>query len=216
MIPSSMSQRQRNQIIPQFVKEKQQWIHNSLEKLHQKNSNKPTIEPIIKQCVLPRTIALPSIAQCFDIQYLPSTASPVLYYTNKEQLEIKGDINNKTPIFSLLEDFFKDHAKWYLAQKLALHSQQTGLPYKRLTVRAQKTRWGSCSAKKNINLNYRLLFLTEDLMDYVLLHELAHTQHMNHSKTFWDYLQTLIADARDLDKQLSQAENDLPCWCRFS
>jgi len=211
VIPDSMSQRQRNQIIPQFVRDKQQWINNALKKLQQKSTHRTSIE----QCLLPETIALAAIGQIFTINYLPAVTSPSLYLADNDKLEIRGNIDNKIQIFSLLEDFFKDYAKPYLKQKLDQHSRETGLSYKRLTVRAQKTRWGSCSAKKNISLNYRLLFLKEELVDYIILHELAHTQHMNHSASFWRYLQSLISNARDLDKQVNQEANRLACWIYY-
>lgn len=72
----------------------------------------------------------------------------------------------------------------------------------RIAVRDQRTRWGSCSAKKNINLNYRLVYLPEYLRDYVILHELAHTKIQNHSKQFWDYLDEFVPEAKKVDAEL--------------
>jgi len=211
VIPRTMSQRQRDYTIAQFVRDKQQWINNALDKLRKKSADKKTIA----QCLLPETIVLSAIEQSFNVHYLPDKSSPVLYYKSNKQLEVRGNINNKAQVFSLLEDFFKDYAKPCLQQKCDQYSQKTGLPYNRLTIRAQKTRWGSCSARKNISLNYRLLFLKEDLVNYIILHELAHTRHMNHSSAYWNFLETLIPGARSLDKQVNQTANNLACWIYY-
>jgi len=95
-------------------------------------------------------------------------------------------------------------ARKILVERLDKLSQKCGLSYNRVFVRNQKTRWGSCSARKNINLNVNLVLLPEVLMDYAILHELAHTRELNHGPKFWSLLERFIADARELDHALSQ------------
>ena len=79
-----------------------------------------------------------------------------------------------------------------------------GFKYNRLFIRNQKTRWGSCSSRKNINLNIKLIFLPPLLMDYVILHELVHTKVRNHSPQFWKMLDLYVPDAKAIDKQLKK------------
>jgi predicted metal-dependent hydrolase len=69
-------------------------------------------------------------------------------------------------------------------------------------VKNQKTRWGSCSEKNNINLNVNLVLLPDELIDYAILHELVHTRVKNHSKRFWAELDKLVGDAKKNDKKL--------------
>jgi len=81
-------------------------------------------------------------------------------------------------------------------------SEQHGLPFERVTIRNQKTRWGSCSARNAISLNLKLARLPEELMDYVILHELAHTKIKGHGKKFWSLLNELSGDAVMRRKEL--------------
>jgi predicted metal-dependent hydrolase len=71
-------------------------------------------------------------------------------------------------------------------------------------VRSQKTRWGSCSFNNNISLNVKLTRLPQELIDYVILHELAHTRIKNHGREFWKMLDGLIGDAKKLDRRLRE------------
>ena len=84
-----------------------------------------------------------------------------------------------------------------------------GFVYGRVFVRNQKTRWGSCSAQNNINLNVQLIRLPPALRDYVILHELVHTRIRNHGPGFWEELEKYVADCRQVDRQLNQYESML-------
>jgi len=93
-------------------------------------------------------------------------------------------------------------ARTILIARLELLAQRHGFKYNKVSIRNQKTRWGSCSAKNNISLNIKLLTLPQELMDYVILHELVHTVQKNHSKKFWTDLTNLLPTARELNKQI--------------
>ena len=88
------------------------------------------------------------------------------------------------------------YAKTFLIQRLRELGQQHGLVYNRVSIRAQRTRWGSCSARKNIALNWRLILAPAQVIDYVLLHELMHTRMLNHSREFWTQLSVRCPDYR--------------------
>ncbi|MBT5910862.1 MAG: M48 family metallopeptidase, partial [Opitutae bacterium] len=79
----------------------------------------------------------------------------------------------------------------------------------KIRVGDQKSRWGSCSTKGTISLNWRLLLLRTDLQDYVIFHELAHLRHMNHSPAFWAHLETLQPNARIRDREINKAGKTL-------
>jgi predicted metal-dependent hydrolase len=91
-------------------------------------------------------------------------------------------------------------------------SDELSIPFNKLAVRRQKTLWGSCSAKKNINLNRNLLFLTAAMARYVLIHELCHVDQLNHSDEFWDLLERHVKNGRSMSAKTRQAASKVPDW----
>ena len=90
-----------------------------------------------------------------------------------------------------------------IAARLQELAQEHNFSYNRLTIRNQKTRWGSCSAKNNISLNIKLALLPDELCDLVLVHELIHTKIKNHGPKFWQKLEEIYPQARKLDQQVN-------------
>jgi predicted metal-dependent hydrolase len=100
-------------------------------------------------------------------------------------------------------------AREKILKRLDELSERYGLPYRRVMVRNQKTRWGSCSERKTISLNIKLARLPDELMDYVIIHELLHTRIRGHAREFWRALDALVGDARRLRKELKSYCLDL-------
>ncbi len=84
-----------------------------------------------------------------------------------------------------------------LKNRVAQLAHEHGFLYNRVVIKDTRTRWGSCSSKKNINLHYKLIFLDDTLRDYVIVHELCHLREMNHSKFFWKEVENIIPDYRN-------------------
>ena len=97
---------------------------------------------------------------------------------------------NKADI--LFSDFYKKEAKKYIEKRINEIAKQNNLDFNKLKITSAKTRWWSCTSQKNINFSYRLIMAPIKTIDYVIVHELAHLKHMNHSKKFWDYVSEMM------------------------
>jgi predicted metal-dependent hydrolase len=97
---------------------------------------------------------------------------------------------------------YREEARNYLPRRLEELARRHQFLYQQLFIKSLKSRWGSCSAKNNINLNLQLMRLPDDLIDYVMLHELIHTKIKNHSASFWQALQNLMPDYQYQRNQL--------------
>lgn len=89
-----------------------------------------------------------------------------------------------------------------IPQKVRYYAQIIGVTYGRITIRNQRTRWGSCSGKGNLNFNCLLLLMPEEVLDYVVVHELCHRKEMNHSARFWEEVEKILPDYRQRRKWL--------------
>jgi len=101
-----------------------------------------------------------------------------------------------------IERALKLEAKEYLPDRVKKLANEFGFKFNKLTLKNIKSRWGSCSRKNNINLSVHLMRLPDHLISYVILHELVHTVHHNHSARFWSMLNSVTGSAKSLDKEL--------------
>jgi predicted metal-dependent hydrolase len=111
-----------------------------------------------------------------------SASSSAVLHGNK-LLVSSGARNSAMP--KILEKWYRQQAASVFKQKADSFMETMGFRYNTIFIRGQKTRWGSCSPAGNLTLNWKLLIAPEDIIDYVVIHELAHLKHMNHSRQFW-------------------------------
>lgn len=95
-------------------------------------------------------------------------------------------------------------AKDYFSDQCEYFAPLVGVDYHRITIRHQKTRWGSCSAKGNLNFNCLLMLAPEEVRDYVVVHELCHRKEMNHSRAFWNEVAKVIPDYKEKERWLKE------------
>ena len=108
-----------------------------------------------------------------------------------------------------LEKRYINAAKEYFPKRTAYFNQFTGGSYSRITIRDQKTRWGSCSAKGTLSFNWRLMLAPPTVLDYVIVHELCHLTYMNHSAAFWRKVESVYPDYRTARKWLKDHGHEL-------
>jgi len=97
----------------------------------------------------------------------------------------------------LFEAWFKEQARFYLSSRLKEIARKTGFKYQKFRLSSAQTRWGSCSAKGTISLVWRLMMAPPEIIDYLIIHELAHTKEKNHSRAFWRLVEELLPDYRE-------------------
>ena len=104
------------------------------------------------------------------------------------------------------EDYLekKDLARKIIEEKIEKFNRHYGFKIGRIAIRNQRSRWGSCSSKNNLNFNYRVVYLPNQYLEYLVVHELCHLKQMNHSKKFWDLVEETIPGYRELSKKLRE------------
>ena len=109
----------------------------------------------------------------------------------------------------ILEKRYRNAARAKLESRVAYYHRLTGGNYTSITVRDQRSRWGSCSSRGTLSFNYRLIFAPSVILDYVVVHELCHLTHMNHSKDFWDMVASVMPEYREYRKWLREHGHEL-------
>ena len=102
----------------------------------------------------------------------------------------------------LFIDWYKKEAKKVISKRVRLYSKLTSLKYKKICITNANSRWGSCSAKGNLNLTWRLIMASLSVIDYVVIHELAHLEYRNHSRRFWQKVKAILPDYETSKKWL--------------
>jgi len=136
-----------------------------------------------------------------------------LLVTEKHQTIILwGDLEAKENLREMLKQWVKKQAKSHFHVWLAEVANEMGLTYQSVSIRLQKKRWGSCSAKGNISLNAALLFLPDFLVKHVFIHELAHLKHLNHSSAFWAEVEKFEPEYQQNRRLLKKYAKNVPAW----
>ncbi len=123
-----------------------------------------------------------------------------------KRIEFFEKQNKQKLVKTTREDYIKrkEKARGLILQKIEKLNAYYNFKYGRVSIRNQKTRWGSCSKKGNLNFNYRLIYLPEKLFDYVIVHELCHLRQMNHSAKFWKLVAEVVPDYKIIKRELKK------------
>ncbi|MFK8083316.1 MAG: M48 family metallopeptidase [Granulosicoccus sp.] len=206
-IPSRFPRRQ----VAELIDNNRSWIIASLADLEAR------IPPRFKQWP-PRRLQLFAPQTHLLLRYEGEPVSVISGESGWVELHrsIKSPSHNRSAVAQEIADYLKVLARQFLPPLLASHAHLHGFHYQRVSIRGQRSVWGSYSSSGTLSLNYKLLFLSRELVDYVLLHELTHTVHLDHSAAFWKRLCAVNVNARVLDRKLAEAGPQVPPWLELA
>lgn len=161
----------------------------------------------------PTTLELPAIGRRYRVEYRSTAGSEIRIATSDDgRLLISGRLDSDQRLAKALRRWLMALAQVELGQATARVAAHYGFEFKRVQIRRQRTRWGSCSATGTISLNVCALFQEPAVMHYLLIHELSHTRHMNHSRRFWSLVESMEPDYLRLDRELLRGWQRVPGW----
>ena len=199
-------------VLPRFYDEN--WVLATITK------NKPKIEKRLTEInearieLKPTSITLPLIRSSWKVIYRKTNGKDLDAITETPTtLEVSGKAADAFWTSTVLQEWLHEKALKYLPEYLCDVSAKLKLPYNKVRIKRQKTLWGSCSNKGNINLNRNLMLMPSEVVDYVLHHELVHLKVLSHSSKFWKELERSFPDYKKIRKQLKYlGGNKLPEW----
>jgi len=139
------------------------------------------------------------------MSYVQEKTSWILKTYEKQSKNKPVPISEEKSLHTLsLEKRYREAAKDYIPKRVEYYHQFTGGNYQKITIRDQKTRWGSCSSNGTLSFSFRLMLAPPRVLDYVVVHELCHLTHMNHSKEFWNMVENILPDYKEHRKWLKE------------
>jgi predicted metal-dependent hydrolase len=190
--------------VERFLERHRPWIEKKRTEAR-RNATPPEPFP-------PASIELAGARETWRIHVAGGTGRLRLREVAPGLLSLTGKTSDARAAQNVMRRWLVKRAAEVLAPRLEECAREMQLPYKRLAVRRQRTRWGSCSTRGTISLNCCLLFQRPEVVRYLLVHELAHVRHMNHSIRFWDLVTRHCLDCRELDRELLDGWRRVPSW----
>lgn len=190
-----------------FLAEKKEWVIKTLEKLRKRGTVKIPLQTgtLFSTRNLQYKV-LPVKSDRVKVHFRPEEQSVVIGYPETASLE-HPEIREKIRLH--LEGVLRYEAKRYLPDRTKELAEQLGYSYRKVTIKNNRTNWGSCSGLGNINLNLHLMRLPDRLIDYILVHELVHTKIPNHGPSFKLRLKSHFPDTAELDKAIKSFRPEL-------
>jgi predicted metal-dependent hydrolase len=196
--------------VPAIIEANKAWIERARRRVAAQRRLVPA-----QPSRLPERIVLSATDEEWQVQYRHAPdAKGVGVWASPEELRlvVRGRVEDAEACRDALSRWLARRARAALVPRLSRLAADNGLWFDRVTIRHQRSRWGSCSRRGTISLNARLLFFSPDLVDYVLLHELCHTVEMNHSPRFWRVLEEHCPGSAGHRRRLRSAREFVPYW----
>ncbi len=197
-IPRGVSRK----MVDRVLKKNQEWIVSSLGQIRERLER-----------LAPEDIELQASGRRWDVEYRATAAGGIaVEETRGATLLVKGNIGDSYQVALALRRWLGGRAQKDLVPWLRVVSEELDLPFGKVLVKGQRTRWGSCSQHQTISINRNLLFLPAPLVRYVLIHELVHTIQLDHSPKFWELVGERLPCSKELEKEAKGAWHYVPPW----
>ena len=188
--------------IGRILQQHRDWISAQLEK-HAASLVDPA---------LPDALELALTGELYRIEYADSLRPQIRLDKNRILIETEATTDMSQGAVRLLRQWIRTRAQQVLPARLAELADDLGFDYARVSIRSQKSRWGSCSSNGTISLNDQLLFMPPDTVDYLMIHELCHTRHMNHSAAYWHQVAQYVPNYKVHERVLDRGREQIPAW----
>jgi predicted metal-dependent hydrolase len=208
--------RMSHRAVLEAVGRKSKWIANRLSEFEAAG---PFVD---RQAIArPESFELAALGETWGVEYKSEGERRKAKGTAARAVEpgrlvISGAVDDVAACHAALRRWLAGHAASAFAPWLARLAEQSGLRYTALSVRSQRARWGSCTVSGRISLNCKLLFLSRELVSYVMVHELCHLLESNHSDRFWAHVRRLEPQSDELRREMRKAWTGVPAWADSS
>lgn len=190
------------QRVSEFVRQHREWI----ERQRRRSA------PAVVWPLPPELLSLTAIGEEWRCTVLAGSARASLREIADQELQISGRVDDRERLRRQLAGWLIERAQRRFEGPLRALAAQMAVQPGRLQVRCQRSRWGSCSRQATISLNACLLFQRPEVLRYLMIHELSHLRHMNHSARFWGEVARHEADWQVLDRELLHGWRRVPSW----
>lgn len=187
-----------------FVARHRQWIRDTWQRMRE--------QIVDADLTLPTQIKLNATGEHWNVSYRRREGGRARVTTSGHAMTVHYDGHDERAARQALRRWLMEQARAHFSAYLPRICHSTGLHFKRLQIRGQTSRWGSCSSSGTLSLNYKLLFLEPELVRYLVIHELSHTKHLDHSPRFWKLVEEFEPRCHELDQELGESWRDVPAW----
>ncbi len=186
-------------MIDQLIRDKEGWIQRSR-----------------KQILLRESEQERNYLEVDDIQFLGESvpfrwekaSHPFQLHMGSDAFVLTGDGSSEAAQ-ALIEQAYRGRAKEIFEARVSFFAERLGVKVNQIRIKSQKTRWGSCSNKGNLNFNWHAIVAPEEVIDYLVVHECCHLVHMNHSKEFWDLVESICPNYRECRQWLKNHDTQI-------
>ncbi|MFI4920346.1 MAG: M48 family metallopeptidase [Gammaproteobacteria bacterium] len=191
-----------------FVAKHREWIRDTWKRMRE--------QIVDADLTLPKSLEMRATDEHWAVHYRSRGGARARVTVSGPTLTVHYDGHDEKAARQALRRWLTERARVYFLDYVAELCQVTGFSYKQLQIRGQSSRWGSCSSRGTLSLNYKLLFLEPELVRYLIIHELSHTRHLDHSARFWKLVEVFEPNYRALDQELGESWRDVPAWLEIT